>query len=82
MEEVKTTPEERALAYKKQQDEIYESFTAEFKGDEKYLASEPNFTERTNELAKLKSAEMKKLEKTVKKELNDVEDVFSVCKSE
>ena len=77
-----TTPEERALAYKKQQDEIYASFTTEFKGDENYLASEPDFSERANELAKFKNAEMKKYEKTVKKELNDVEDIFSVCKSE
>ena len=46
------------------------------------MASDPDFSAKASELAKFKAQEMKKYEKTVKRELNDVEDIFSQCRSE
>ena len=76
------TPTERADAYKNQQDEIYASFTKDFQKDEDYLASEPDFSAKSAEFAKFKASEMKKYEKTVKGELNEIDDIFSACPSE
>jgi hypothetical protein len=46
------------------------------------LKREPDFSAKIQELEKMKIAELKKYEKTVKRELNEVDDVFNACHSQ
>jgi len=43
------------------------------------LKREPDFSAKIQELEKMKVTELKKYEKTVKKELNEVDDLFNSC---
>ena len=46
------------------------------------LKREPDFSSKIQELEKMKIAELKKYEKTVKRELNEVDDMFNACHSQ
>ncbi len=46
------------------------------------LKREPDFSSKIQELEKIKIAELKKYEKTVKRELNEVDDMFNACHSQ
>lgn len=46
------------------------------------LKREPDFSAKIQELEKMKIAELKKYEKTVKRELNEVDDLFNACHSQ
>lgn len=56
------------------------------KEDEEFLAVEPDFSEKEKDLERFKKDELKKLEKLVKKEVHEWEDLFlsnpSLSKSE
>lgn len=70
------TPEERADAYKQQNDEVYSKFINELHFDEDYLKKESDFSAKADDLVKFKVFELKKYEKTVKKEQNEIEDIY------
>ena len=82
MEEDKRTPEERAADYKKQQDEVYNGFLSAFADDQKMVDSEPDFEAKWAEIDKVRGIELKKLDKTLKKELHDNEDIYASCHTE
>ena len=82
VQEVQQTPEERADAYKKQNDAVYAKFISELQHDEAYLKKEPDFENKKEDLVKFKQQELKKYEKTVKREQNEVEDIYSACHTE
>lgn len=46
------------------------------------MKKEPDWENREEELVKFKQQELKKYDKTMKRELNEVEDIFSACHSE
>jgi hypothetical protein len=46
------------------------------------LKREPDFSAKIQELEKMKISELKKYEKTVKRELNEVDDIFNACHSQ
>ena len=72
------TAEERALEYKKSQQDIYDAITNSFKDDELFLKSEPDFSEKEKELeTKFKKDEEKKIDKQVKRDMNEWEDLHS-----
>jgi hypothetical protein len=50
--------------------------------DEQMLKREPDFSAKIQELEKMKISELKKYEKTVKRELNEVDDMFNACHSQ
>ena len=61
---------------------MYHKFIGELQKDVDYLKKDPEFTAKEADLEKFKQQEMRKFEKTVKRELNEVEDIFSACGSE
>ena len=69
------TPEERAAAYAQQQLEMYQNFLDSFKEDQIAIELPMDFTDKQAELEnKFKKEETKKLEKILKKDVNEWED--------
>lgn len=61
---------------------MYQGFLAQFAEDQKLVDSEPSFDTKWSEIDKVRAAELKKFEKTTKKELHDTEDLFQSCHTE
>lgn len=61
---------------------MYAGFLKEFAADEALLQKDPDFSAKISELAKQKQSELRKYDKTVKRELNEVEDLFAAAHSE
>jgi len=72
------SPEERAAAYTKQQEDIYQGFLDTFKEDQIAIEMPLDFTDKEAELEnKFKREETKKLEKLIKKDVNEWEDSYN-----
>lgn len=77
-----TTPQERVAEYEVQQRSTYNTVMEGFNADDLMLASEADFSTKLDELAKHKSAELKKNEKTNKLAVLEFDDLFGQCKTE
>lgn len=71
------TPKERADDYWRSQIKCYEEFTNDFQEDQEMLAKEPDYSEKEKELEKVKKLDTAKMEKQLKKEINDWEELFA-----
>ena len=77
-----TTPEERVAEYEAQQRATYNAVMEGFSADDLMLASEADFSNKQDELVKLKQAEMKKFEKINKLAVLEFDDLLAQCKTE
>ena len=76
-EQVKRTPEERAQEYADQQKEMYHRILNSFKEDQIALDQPCDWTDKIQELeSKFKKEEQKKLDKQVRKDFNEWDDLF------
>lgn len=73
--DLKKTAKERADEYQQNSLQIHSSFLAKFQAEEATLTQEPDNVEKKRQLAKREGEEMKKLEKIIKKETNEFENV-------
>lgn len=55
----------------------YEQFVGEFREDAEMLSREPDFSEKEKELEKVRKLELAKLEKLLKKDINECEELFA-----
>jgi len=76
-EEVQKTPEERTAEFKESSLKVHNQFVDKFKREEEELNMDPEIEDKQKQLTKREAEEMKKLEKIIKKEQNDFEDVSS-----
>jgi len=77
MDEINTTPGERAEEYKVSQMAQYDQFVAEFKDDQDYINTPLDFSDKEKELEMIRKQEGNKIERQVKKEINEWEELFA-----
>ncbi|CDW74702.1 UNKNOWN [Stylonychia lemnae] len=72
------TPQEKAQQYKDMQLQIYNNFLKDFQDDEKTLLIEPahHFAEKLRDNEKREKEEFKKVEKILKKDAGEIEELY------
>ena len=73
--DLKRTAQERADEYQENSMKIHQQFIEKFQAEEAALSREPDNLDKRRQLAKREQDEVKKLDKIIKKEKNDFEDV-------
>ena len=71
------TPEERAEEYRVMQDAQFAQFTSGFKDDYDSLLEPLDVSQKEKELEMIRKQELQKVERQVKKDLNEWEDLFA-----
>lgn len=76
-DEPKKTPEEKTQEYIDSQQKVHSQFIERFQKEEECLTVDPEIEPKKEYWAKKEAEEIKKLDKLIKKEKNDFEDIAS-----